>query len=339
VRCRRSPGWPTEGTAPISVRRAASRTVGPPSRHRSGPDRRRTRDRRGTHPGGDRSPRGERGPSGPSSERRPPRRRSCTSWRRGERRRSSLRWCGRRSGPRLCARAGVPCERPGERGQGRRRHHGVCRHPSVTLVAPNPGHCHEPGDLVPPDVVAGFLSGDDMSVWIPSLRSAPTGGPSQKRARRIRTASPLPEPTGAGGVPRRRCAGQWSVRQMGLAELRAPGSLARSRMPAVSLEVTRGSSFADVRLSTLRPDSAPTPSVLATGEISPASLPVSAAGGPTRRTACSFSPAVSLRRCRSATTDLLRARRRSRCPGLCCHGSSSTHGESPQGNEEESERI
>jgi len=92
-------------------------------------------------------------------------------------------------------------------------------------------------------------------------------------------------------------------------------------------------------LDLLRPDSAPKPRVLATGEISPASFPVSAAGSPTRRTACSFSPAVSLRRCRSATTDLSRARRRSRCPGLCCHGSSSTHGELLQGNQEESERI
>jgi hypothetical protein len=125
VRCRRSPGCPTEGTPPISARRVASRTVGPPSRHRSGPDRRRTRDRRGTHPGGAGPPRGERGPSGPSSPRRPASRRSCTSSRRGERRRSSLRWCRLMSGPRLCARAGVPCERPGERGQGRRRRHGV----------------------------------------------------------------------------------------------------------------------------------------------------------------------------------------------------------------------
>jgi len=105
VRCRRSPGWPTEGTAPISARRAASWTVGPPSRHRSGPDRGRTRERRGTHPGGAGPHRGERGPSGPSSERRPPRRRSCTSWRRGERRRPSLRWCRLMSGPRLCRRA------------------------------------------------------------------------------------------------------------------------------------------------------------------------------------------------------------------------------------------
>jgi len=37
----------------------------------------------------------ERGSSGSSSPRRPFSRRSCTSWRRGERRRPSLRWCGR----------------------------------------------------------------------------------------------------------------------------------------------------------------------------------------------------------------------------------------------------
>jgi len=47
-------------------------------------------------------------------------------------------------------------------------------------------------------------------------------------------------------------------------------------------------------LDPLRSDSAPKPSWCATGEISPASFPVSAARWPTRRTACSFSPAVSL---------------------------------------------
>jgi len=41
------------------------------------------------------------------------------------------------------------------------------RHPSATLDAPDPGDRHEPGDLVPPDVVAGFLRGNDMSLWIP----------------------------------------------------------------------------------------------------------------------------------------------------------------------------
>jgi len=47
-------------------------------------------------------------------------------------------------------------------------------------------------------------------------------------------------------------------------------------------------------LDPARCDSAPKPSFLATGEISPASVSLSAAGWPTRRTACSFSPAVSL---------------------------------------------
>jgi len=213
VRCRRCPGEPTEGTAPISARRVALRTLGPPSRHRSGPDRRRTRDRRGTHPGGDRSPRGPGGLSGPSSPRRPARRRSCTSSRRGERRRPSLRWCGRRSGPRLFARADVPRERPGERGQGRRRCHGVCRrHPLATLVAPNPGHCHEPGDLVPPDVVAGLRRGDDMSVWIPYLRSSPAGRrPGWGRGPRPRSPSRrVPARCLEVGVRVTRACGRWA---------------------------------------------------------------------------------------------------------------------------------
>jgi len=160
VRCRRCRGCPTEGTPPISARRVASRTLGPPSRHRSGPDRGRPRDRHGTHPGGAGPLRGERGPSGPSSPRRPASRRSCGSWRRDERRRPSLRWCGRRSGPRLCARSDVPCERPGERGRGRRRHHGVSLvvNPRRRSSSPNPGHCHEPGDLVPPDVGAARVA-------------------------------------------------------------------------------------------------------------------------------------------------------------------------------------
>jgi len=68
--------------------------------------------------------------------------------------------------------------------------------PLGDLVAPNPGHCHEPDDLVPPDVVAGFRRGDDMSVWIPYLRSSPTGGPSQKRARRDQGCVPAPRADG-----------------------------------------------------------------------------------------------------------------------------------------------
>jgi hypothetical protein len=121
-----------------------------------------------------------------------------------------------------------------------------------------------------------------MSVWIPCLRSAPTGGPSQKRARMgARTASPLPEPTGAGSLPRRGCAASPAPAADGRGGVRGalkqardvagalsgheehrdptsgspspggvPRSLTRSRMPAVSLEVTPGSSLADVRLST-----------------------------------------------------------------------------------------
>jgi len=66
-------------------------------------------------------------------------------------------------------------------------------------------------------------------------------------------------------------------------------------MRAVSSEVTPGSSFVDVGLADpLRCDSAPEPSWCATREISPASVSLSAARWPTRRTACSFSPAVSL---------------------------------------------
>jgi len=146
----------TDGGNPADLCQARGLAdVGPPSRHRSGPDRGRTRDRHGTHPGGAGPPRGERGPSGPLSQRRPFSRRSCTSWRRGERGRPSLRWCGR--GP-VRDSAGVQTERPGERGRGRRRHHGVSRHPSATLVARDPGQCHEPGDLVPPDVGAARVA-------------------------------------------------------------------------------------------------------------------------------------------------------------------------------------
>jgi len=76
------------------------------------------------------------------------------------RRRPSLRSCGRRSGPRLCGRSDVPTERPGERGRGRRRHHGVSLvvTPRRCSSPPNPGYRHEPGHLVPPDVVAARVA-------------------------------------------------------------------------------------------------------------------------------------------------------------------------------------
>jgi len=107
----------------------------------------------------------------------------------------------------------------------------------------------------------------------------------------------------------------------------APGSLTRSRMRAVSSAVTPGSSFADVGLST---HSAPTP-------------PRSRAGVPPGRSHRPLSRsrrhvgrrgarrARSLRRCRSATTGLSRARFSSRCSRLCCHGSSLHPGLGPPG--------
>jgi len=164
-----------------------------------------------------------------------------------------------------------------------------------------------------------------MSVWIPYLRSSPTGGPSQKRARRDQDCVPAPEPTGAGSLPRRRGAASPERAADGLGG--APGALNRVRDVAGGLcrreerrDLTSGSrslggapgsqSITDacglVRghpgielrrcrpLDPLRCDSAPKPSWCATGEISPASFPVSAARWPTRRPACSFSPAVSL---------------------------------------------
>jgi len=150
----------------------------------------------------------------------------------------------------------------------------------------------------------------------------------------VRTACPLPEPTGAGSLPPRRCAGQWSARPMarrsswccepGEGRCRCSLRPRRTPRPDIGISFARRSSrfsrpitdtggltrgHAGIEpcrrppLDPLRSDSASTPRVLATGEISPASFPVSAARWPTRRTACAFSPAVSLRRCRSATTD------------------------------------
>jgi len=63
---------------------------------------------------------------------------------------------------------------------------------------PKSGHCHEPGHLVPPDVVAGSRRGDDMSVWIPYLRSSPAGRrPGWGRGPRPRCLR--------GSADRRRC--------------------------------------------------------------------------------------------------------------------------------------
>jgi len=218
------------------------------------------------------------------------------------------------------------------------------RHPSATLVAPNPGHCHEPGDLVPPDVVAGFLGGDDMSVWIPYLRSSPPGGrPGWGRGLRPRCSSRrVPARCLEVGVRVSGACGRWARRSSRCSEAgegRCGRSLRPRRTPTLtsgsrssggapgslsitdSCGLTRGHPGIDPRrcrpLDPLRCDSAPKPSVLPAGEISPASFPVSAARWPTRRTACSFSPAVSLGDdgpfARASPVPLSR---------LCCHGSS-----------------
>jgi len=177
-----------------------------------------------------------------------------------------------------------------------------------------------------------------MSVWIPSLRRAPARGPGQKRARRdqhcVRAARAdgcrLAASTSVCGSREPAADGRSRARGAlkqardvagalsGHEEHRgptsgspssggAPGSLTRSRMPAVSLEVTPGSSFADVRLST---HSAPTPP-----QSRASSPPVRSHRPPSRSRrqvadeahgvrvlSGSFSPAVSLWRCRSATT-------------------------------------
>jgi len=166
----------------------------------------------------------------------------------------------------------------------------------------------------------------------------------------IRTASPLLEPTVARSLPPHRCAGHENLRQMGSAELpvyleggrgtlRAVSAAAKNaearhedlvrsaELPVLSLDhgwVRPRSRSPRDRPSSMsawrthwRTDSAPKPSWCATGEISPASFPVSAARWPRRRTACSFSLAVSLGDDGPFARALLVP-----LSGLCCHGSS-----------------
>jgi len=166
VRCRRSPGEPRAKRAPIPVRRSPSRTSCPPSRRPSGPDRIRTEGRRGTSPGGDRPPRGERGPSSegnlPADDRAA----------RGVEERDVGHSPGAADFGRLRDSARGDRRTRGT-SQKRRRHHGVCccRYPPVAPVTPDPSHLHEPGQLVPRDLVAARLAAmtfaNDMSVWIP----------------------------------------------------------------------------------------------------------------------------------------------------------------------------
>jgi hypothetical protein len=170
-----------------------------------------------------------------------------------------------------------------------------------------------------------------MSVCIPCLRRAPARGPSQKRARRDQDCVRAPRADGC----RRRAASSVCGSVERAADGRGGTASSRfSRSIPDACGLTRGHPGIELRrrppLDPLRCDPAPTSRVLATGEISPASFPVSAPGGPTRRTACSFSLAVSLWRCRSATTGLSRP---SPVPlsRVCRQGSSLHPGRGPPG--------
>jgi len=163
-----------------------------------------------------------------------------------------------------------------------------------------------------------------------------------------RTASPLPSrrlpaPCLEVGVRVTRACGRWARRSSWCCEPgegRCRRSLRPRRTPRLDIGISfarrssrfshsitdacglaRGHPGIDPRrcrpLDPLRCDSAPKPSWCATGEISPASFPVSAARWPTRRTACSFSPAVSLGDDGPFARALLVP-----LSGLCCHGSS-----------------
>jgi len=141
----------------------------------------------------------------------------------------------------------------------------------------------------------------------------------------IRTASPLPSRRVPArclhvGVRVSGACGRWARRSSRCSEAgegRCGRSLRPRRTPRLDIGISfaRRSSRFSVDHGFVRPrprsprdrpssmsawrthwrtDSAPKPSWCATGEISPASFPVSAARWPTRRTPCSFSPAVSL---------------------------------------------
>jgi len=165
-----------------------------------------------------------------------------------------------------------------------------------------------------------------MSVWIPYLRSSPTGGRpgwgsglrprcSSRRvpadgcrlaASKSVCGSPERAADGLGGAPgalkqARDVAGGLCGREerRGVTSgSRSLGGAPGSHSITDACGLTRGHPGIELRrcrpLDPLRCDSAPKPSWCATRAISPASFPVSAARWPTRRTACSFSPAVSL---------------------------------------------
>jgi len=183
-----------------------------------------------------------------------------------------------------------------------------------------------------------------MSVWIPYLRSSPAGGrPGWGRGPRPRSPSRRVPARGlVVGVRVTRACHRWARRSPRCSEA-GEGRCGRSLRPRRTPRRDIGISFARrssrfsldhgfVRSRSRSPRdrasstsaSRPTPVRLrpeaercATGEISPASVSVSAARWPTRRTACSFSPAVSLGDdgpfARPLPVPLSR---------LCCHGSS-----------------
>jgi len=183
-----------------------------------------------------------------------------------------------------------------------------------------------------------------MSVWIPYLRSSPPGGrPGWGRGLRPRSPSRrVPARCRVVGVRVTRACGRWarwSSRCSEPGEGRCERSLRPRRTPRRDMRISfarRSSRFSldhgfvrsHSRSPRDRPSSMsasrPTPVRLrpeaercATREIAPASFPVSAARWPTRRTACSFSPAVSLGDdgpfARTLPVPL---------SGVCCHGSS-----------------
>jgi len=185
-----------------------------------------------------------------------------------------------------------------------------------------------------------------MSVWIPYLRSSPARGrPGWGSGLRPRCSSRrLPAAClvvgvrrhlqraadgldGAPGLPRGRArdvAGGLCGREerRGLTSgSRSLGGAPGSHPITDACGLARGHLGIELRrcrpLDPLRCDSAPKPSWCAAGEISPASVSLSTARWPTRRTACSFSPAVSLGDdgpfARALPVPL---------SGLCCHGSS-----------------
>jgi len=193
-----------------------------------------------------------------------------------------------------------------------------------------------------------------MSVWIPYLRSSPTGGRPgwgygprpRSRADGCRLAASTSvcgsvdrAADGLGGAPgalklARDVAGALCGREErrgSTSGSRSLGGAPGSQSITDACGLVRGHPGIEFRrrrpLDPLRCDSAPKPSWCATGEISPASFPVSAARWSTRRTACSLLSGGVARRRRA-----VRARCPSRSLGCVVMAPPSTRGEALQGN-------